>query len=257
MVECINCGIKCSGVRCRKCHNKTKGNFIFGKWQFDTQKNLDINIKFLLKESPRNIEFENQFFKELINTYHKGVNYEKLKVTKFKILDYSNQIGKWKYARDRFRGNFLVTGYFEPVGEWYGVTVYPHKKSNVRQKLIEGLRQKWAEKAEIRKAEQLCENCNIIPYPQLHHDNISFAEIAEECMKLFTKKELEIGIGNNWWKYECECDELPDDHPAVLEMFKLHENVTYKWLCYNCHKKVHKKKKKEKHGTELFGGIKK
>ena len=244
-MECKDCGIKCSGVRCRKCNNKLKGNLVFGKWQFDTQGELNITIKYLLSQSPRNIEFENEFFKELINTYHKGVKYENLKVTKFKILDYQHQTGKWIYARERFRGNILVTGFFEPIKEWHGVTVYPHKKQNVKSKLIEGLRQKWAEKAPKSTAENICEytGCNI-PYPQLHHDNISFKKIAEKCLKFFTQKELEIGIGNNWWKYECECDELPDTHPAVVEMFRLHNDVEYKWLCDKHHKEAHGKNTK-------------
>ena len=215
--------------------------FDFGKWHFDKKKDLDITVKVLLQNSPKNIEFENEFFKELINTYHKGVRYEGLNVTKFKILDYKHQIGKWEYARERFRGNILVTGYFEPIGEWHGVTVYPYKKITVKQKLVDALRQKWSEKADKCSAVQLCESCNIIPYPQLHHDNISFSDIAKECIKLFTQKEIEIGIGNNWWKYECECDDLPDDHPAVIKMFELHKNVKYKWLCNSCHKNEHKK----------------
>jgi len=209
--------------------------FNFGRFDFKSKKELDITIKHILNNSPMNIEF----FKELINTYHEGVIDEKVKVTKFKILDYNNQTGRWKYARERFRGNILVTGYFEPVGEWHGVTVYPHKKTSAKQKIIEALRQKWAEKAEKCGDNQLCEECNIIPYPQLHHENISFREIVEKCMQFFTKKELRVGLGGDWWKYECEADELSDDHPAVIEMFKLHEDVKYKWLCAVCHKKNH------------------
>ena len=226
--------------------------FDFGKYHFDKARDLDFTIKILLKESPRNVEFKNDFFKELINTYHKGVMYENLKVTKFKILEYSQQTDKWKYAQERFRGNILVTGYFEPIGEWHAVTVYPHKKQNVKSKLIEGLRQKWAEKAPKSSGEIICEykNCNI-PWPQLHHDNISFKEIAEKCLKFFSQKELEIGIGNNWWKYECECDELPDNHPAVIEMFRLHKDVEYKWLCDIHHKENHRNKREAKNGAIL------
>lgn len=218
----------------------------FGEWNFDTQKELNIVVKHLLSTSPRNIEFENKFFEELINKYHKGVNYEKIKVKKFKIITFENQVGKWKYAKERFRGNFLVTGYFEPIGDWHGVTVYPYKKSTVKGKLIEALRQRWSETAEVRGEYQLCEECNVIPHPQLHHDNISFKEIAEKCLKLFTKKELDIGISSTWWKFECECDEIPINHPAVLEMFRLHKDVKYRWLCHHCHKKIHAEKKRKK-----------
>ena len=163
--------------------------FSFGRFNFNSKKELDITIKYFIDNSPRNKEFENEFFRELINTYHEGVKDENLKVIKFKILDYNNQIGKWEYARERFRGNILVTGYFEPIKMWHAVTVYPHKKTTAKQKLVEALRQKWAEKAEKCTDNQLCEECNIIPYPQLHHDNISFKEIAEKCIKFFTEKE--------------------------------------------------------------------
>lgn len=218
--------------------------FDFGRWHFDTEKELYITIKYLLSISPRNIEFENEFFSELINTYHTGVIKEGLKVTKFKILTYDNQVNEWSYAREKFRGGILVTGFFEPVMEWHGVTLYPYKKNDkhIKSKLIKILREKWAEKAEVRKENQLCEECNIIPYPQLHHDNISFKEIAEKCMKYFTEDELKFGLGNNWWKQECISDAISDNHPAVIEMFKLHKDVEYKWLCDGCHKNKHKKR---------------
>lgn len=215
----------------------------FGRWHFDTQRELNITVKYLLSQCPKNEEFENEFFKELIQTYHEGVRYEGLKITKFKIITFNNQVGKWKYAQERFRGNFLVTGFFEPVGEWHGVTIYPYKKQTVKGKLIESLRQRWSETAEVRKEGQLCEECKVIPYPQLHHHNISFKKIAEKCLHLFTEKEMKIGINSSWWQYECECDEIPFDHPAVVEMFRLHKDVEYKWLCYECHKDEHKKRR--------------
>ena len=243
---CIDCGKECSGIRCKKCNNKNIGRtFTFGGRFYSTEVELNRDVKFLLKECKHNVEFEHKYFSDLINTYHNGVNYSGYKVTKFKILDYEYQVGRWEKLRDKYRGNFVVTGYFEPVGKWHSVTLYPYKIKNIKSKLIAGLREKWAEKAEIRTENQLCENCKIMPYPQLHHDNISFKEIAEKCMKLFTKEELMFGLGGDWWKHDCISDVLSDNHPAVIEMFKLHEGVTYKWLCHQCHKKAHAKKKQE------------
>ena len=222
-------------------------SYVFGRWKYKTEKELYIDTKYLLSISPRNEIFENEFFKELINKYHAGVFLEGLNVTKFKILTQDNQIDKWSYAKEKFRGNILVTGYFEPVGEWHGVTLYPYKKKApyIKTKLVRILKEKWSEKAEKRKDNQLCENCKITPASQLHHDNISFKSITKKCMKFFTKKELEIGLGYNWWKQECISNSISDNHPAVIEMFRLHENVKYKWLCYNCHKEIHSKKKSE------------
>jgi len=245
---CIDCKKECLGERCRKCHVKFSGNsFDFGTWHFDTETELYITTKYLLSTSPRNEEFKNEFFKELINKYHAGVIMNKLKVSKFKILTSDNQIGKWSYAKEKFRGGILVTGYFEPVGEWHGITLYPYKKKpkHIKSKLVRILREKWAEKAEIRKDDQLCEECKIMPYPQLHHDNISFKEIADKCMIFFTEEELKYGLGEDWWKQECISDNISDSHPAVVEMFKLHKDVKYKWLCYQCHKDTHSENKKQ------------
>lgn len=241
---CLDCKKKCSGVRCRKCHYRNIGTvYKFGNWEFETAREMNITIKHLLDNCPMNVEFENDFFKELINTYHEGVRGEGLKVTKFKILDWHNQVGKWAFARDRFRGNKMVTGYFEPKCEWHGVTVYPHKKTSGKTKIIQALREKWSEKAPVSPVGQLCESCNVIPYPQLHHDNISFREIAEKCLVFFTDDELKYGLGNDWWKYESDSDTLSDDHPSVVEMFRLHKEVSYRWLCSSCHKEVHHGKK--------------
>lgn len=223
-------------------------NYSFGKWNFKTQKELDITIKHLFQNSPKNIEFENEFFTELINKYHRGVTRAGIKVTKFKILTFDNQMGKWEYAQKKFRGGKLMTGYFEPLGEWHGVTVYPHKKNSpyIKTKLIKILREKWAESAEVRKDNQLCEECKIMPCPQLHHNNISFKEIGEKCLSFFTEDELINGVSSDWWKQECESDSISSKHPAVVEMLRLHKNVKYKWLCSDCHKKQHKKMRAKK-----------
>lgn len=213
-----------------------KKKFSFGRFSFESQKNLDINIKIIFSECPRNMEFENEFFKELINKYHLGVKKYNLKVTKFKILDYNNQVNEWSFARERFRGGLLVLGFFEPINKWHGVTVYPHKKTTVKQNLINALRQKWSENAKQRDPFAKCEMCGNLK-PQLHHDNITFKEIVEKCMKYFSEEEIKYGVGDDWWKHESEADAIPNSHPAVQKMFQLHTDVKYKWLCEECHRK--------------------
>ena len=215
---------------------KMKKKFDFGKWHFDTQKELDLTIKTLLSESPRNIEFENEFFRELINNIHEGVRRANLNVIKFKILDYNGQIGIWEFCRERFRGGIYVIGFFEPIRKWHGVTLYPHKKYTSKQNLINALRQKWSEKAPRRNEYIRCEMCNE-PFPELHHKNISFESIAKQCLNLFTEEEQKFGLGHDWWIHENEADALDNNHPAVRKMFELHKDVNYQWLCYNCHKK--------------------
>jgi len=208
----------------------------FGQFEFKSIKELDLTIKIMIKESPRNTEFENKMFSELINSLHSDVIKSKLKVTKFKILDWDGQIDEWLYCRERFRGGIYVIGFFEPINKWHGVTLYPHKRKNkVKSKLILSLRQKWSEKAKKREVEDRCEQCGG-DFPQLHHSNISFKEIANECLKCFTKEELENGLGEDWWLHENEADFLDDNHLAVKKLFELHKDVKYEWLCYKCHK---------------------
>lgn len=214
--------------------------FNFGKYNFNSQKELDLTIKTILSESPRNIEFENDFFKELINNLHIGVKHYNLKVTKFKILDWNGQVGEWEFCRERFRGGIYVLGYFEPINKWHGVTLYPHKHFSVRQNLINALRQKWSEKAEKRNQFTKCEFCGM-DFPELHHKGITFEQIAEQCLNLFSDEELKYGLKDDWWNHENESDALDNNHPAVLRMFELHKNMEYQWLCYECHKKEHSK----------------
>jgi len=238
MNKCSICGKPCSGKKCLKCYKKTQ-EIIIGNLKFTNKKELNLIIKNKIKESPRNIEFTDKIFSIIINELHKEVKKRSFKVTKFKILDWNGQVGKWEFARDRFRGGIYVIGFFEPINEWHGVKLYPHKrKNNARKKLIDSLRQKWSETAKKRDKNAVCEICGN-PFPQLHHDNISFNEIVIKCLKLFSEKELKEGIGDDWWLHENEADAINDNHPAVLEMLKLHKEVKYKWLCSECHLKQH------------------
>ena len=102
--------------------------------------------------------------------------------------------------------------------------------------MINVLRQKWAEQAEQREPNARCENCNDHHNVQLHHDEIEFKQIAADCMKYFSEKELKEGPGDDWWWHETEADAISDNHPAVVHMLKLHEGIKYKWLCWDCHK---------------------
>jgi len=235
MNHCVDCGKECSGKRCLECFKKTQ-IFKVGDLEFKNKKELDSIIKQKIKNSVKNVEFKDELLSKVVNELHEDVKKRNFKVTKFKILDYYGQVGKWEFCRDRFRGGVFVLGFFEPIKEWHGVTLYPHRRKpeNIREKLINGLRQKWAENTKRRDKNAVCEKCGN-PNPQLHHDNISFNEIANRCLKFFSEKELKEGIGEDWWLHENEADAIPDNHPAVLEMLKLHKEVKYRWLCKNCH----------------------
>jgi len=234
MAECISCGMKCSGKRCMNCFKKTQ-EFKVGSLIFSNKKELDATIKAKIKLLPRNIAFKDEFLSIIINELHEDVKLREFKVTDFKILDWHGQTGKWEFCRDRFRGGIAVLGFFEPINEWHGVTLYPHKRTkNIIKKLKLGLRQKWSENTKKRDSKTRCEECSG-DFPQLHHDSITFGEVADKCLKFFTTEELKKGVGEDWWLHENEADALPDSHPAVIEMLRLHEDIKYKWLCGRCH----------------------
>jgi len=238
--KCIDCGKECSGKRCKECFIKFSGkSFNFDKWHFDTQTQLNNAIKINLKFIPYNIEIKDEFLLAVINNLHTSVKKRNLTCSKIKILDWNGQIGEWEWCRKRFRGGIFVLGFFEPINKWHGVTLYPHKRTSgkIKQKLINCLRQKWSEQAEQRNPNAKCENCGN-KYPQLHHDNIEFKDIAKECLNYFSDRELKEGIGEDWWWHESEADAISNEHPAIQHMLKLHEKVKYKWLCWECHKKT-------------------
>lgn len=236
---CSTCGKKCSGKLCLKCFKKTQ-EFKVGDLIFSNKKELDLVIKQKIFSSPRNIEFYDKLLLLIINELHEEVKKRNFKCTKLKILDWEGQVGKWEFCRDRFRGGIFVTGFFEPINEWHGVTLYPHKRNpnNIKQKLILSLRQKWSEHAIKREPYATCEYCGNLK-PTLHHDNLSFKELARKCLLFFSEKELKEGLNEDWWLHESEADAISNNHPAVIEMLKLHQDVKYKWLCLKCHKEEH------------------
>ena len=239
MNKCLDCGKDCTGKRCKKCFIKSIGKtFDFGRWHFDTQTSLDKAIKEKIQEVPLDKEFYDEFLLSIINELHERVKEKNLKCSLLKIITFRNQVREWEFIRHRFRGGILVTGFFEPINKWHGVTLYPHKKKSIKQKLVLCLRQKWSEQAQKRNPTTTCEKCDD-PFPLLHHDNIPFKEIAEQCIPYFTEKEKEEGIGDDWWWHESEADAISNNHPAVIKMLELHNKVKYRWLCRNCHKEEH------------------
>lgn len=239
MNKCIDCGKDCAGKRCMNCFKKTQ-NIIIGDLTFENKNELNLIIKQKISTSPRNIEFYDELLLKVINNLHEEVKKRNFKCTKLKILDWDGQIGKWEFCRDRFRGGVFVLGFFEPIKEWHGVTLYPHKRNpnNIKQKLILSLRQKWSEQAKKREPFATCEKCGN-PKPELHHNNISFKELVKKCLPFFSEKELKKGLNEDWWLHESEADAIPDNHPAVVEILRLHKEIKYKWLCNKCHLEEH------------------
>lgn len=253
--KCLCCGKECSGKKCKECFLKeVSKSFEFNNYKFKSQKDLDNAIKTNLKFIPYNVEIVDDFLLSVINNLHEDVKRRKLKCSKIKVLDWNGQIGKFEFCRNRFRGGIFVTGFFEPINEWHGVTLYPYKRSSnkIKNKLKLCLRQKWSEQAEQREPNAKCEICGASK-PQLHHDNITFNEIVNNCLSYFSDEELKNGIGDDWWWHESESDAIPNNHPAVTHMLELHKNVKYKWICWECHKKTFADNFKHSGDTNDYG----
>jgi len=232
-MNCQRYGKKCSGKKCMSCFKETQIIRV-GELEFANKKELDFIIKQRIKEAPKNIELIDKILLTVINELHPVWKNSPFKCTKLKFLTWSHQVGDFEYARDIYRGNFLVTGFFENnIGSfWEAVTLYPHHKENqsVKHKLNLILREEWSRNARVREDRTVCEKCKSHNgLVQLHHDNITFKEIAEKCLDLFSEEEKSTGM-----VYERK------NHPAVLKMNELHENVKYRWLCPKCHRGEHK-----------------
>ena len=131
MNKCISCGKECSGKRCKKCFLKTIcKTFEFGEWKFDSQTKLDNAIKMNFNFIPFNKEIDDEFILGVINNLHEDVKKRNLKCTKLKVLSWDEQVGEWEWCRKRYRGGKMIIGFFSPINEWHGVTVYPHKRTS-------------------------------------------------------------------------------------------------------------------------------
>ena len=108
---------------------KKRFEFKVGKYTFQSKTELNQLIKHQIKNSPRNIEITNEFLLSVINELHSDVKKRNYKVTKIKILDWQGQTGKWEFCRERFRGGIMIIGFFEPINEWHGVTLYLIKET--------------------------------------------------------------------------------------------------------------------------------
>ena len=82
-----------------------------------------------------------------------------------------------------------------------------------------------------------CKNCGKLitkGIDHAHHENISFTEIYNKCIKLITKEDID--------NYNFMDDFLlKDNHPAVLLCHEMHKKALIVWLCEECHKIENKK----------------
>jgi hypothetical protein len=212
---------------------------------YPRQADLEAAVKAALNSHPFNFPFEDAFLAAVINAEHQEVREAGQRATgRFEYLDFGEQLRRGMDTAERYRGGNKVMGWFEPLGDWRDVTVYPWRgRGNHRGDVKRALREISTE---------------FLPHPMLtdfcvhpgcgsqgarleyHHVAPEFDEMAERAMALMTPEEIEARFG--YRKFEPGQDELsrliPRDHPAVQCLVDAHESNIWEWLCAKHHRGV-------------------
>lgn len=215
--------------------------------EYATQTALDADIKRALNSHPVNTEFTDPLLAAVVNELHPDVRAAGQRVTRFQYLTHTEQFRRRMDSATRYRGGNVVLGWFEPLGAWTDVTVYPHRKPDTTGQFKRALREKIAFYLPNPKPIDICANpgCMAGGYElEYEHLDPTFDEIAGQCLALFTPDELASRFGHNKWipgrEHLSHC--IPDDHPGVQLLYKLHENNEWIWLCAFHHRHVDPKK---------------
>lgn len=211
--------------------------------EFERQGDLDAEVKAHLNSHPLNTEFEDAFLAAVVNEHHPKVIAAGQHVVRFQYLDFGEQLRRGMDSAKRHRGGKLVMGYFEPLGDWRDVTVYPWRIGSPRGDIKAALREKIARFLPRPVASDRCERNGCTARGanlEYQHIKPTFDEIAEQCLALMSDEEISTKFGYS--KFESgkddTCDLIPDDHPAVQLLLKLHVFNDWEWLCAYHHRNV-------------------
>jgi len=212
---------------------------------YPKQADLEAAVKLALNSHPMNMPFEDAFLAAVINAEHHEVREAGQRATgRFEYLDFGEQLRRGMDTAERYRGGSKVMGYFEPLGDWRDVTVYPWRgRGNHRGDLKRALREISTEFLPHPMLTDFChwsgcgESGARLEY---HHVDPTFDAIAEEAMALMTPEEIEGRFG--YRKFEAGKDEIsrliPRDHPAILHLIEAHVGSVFEWLCAKHHRGV-------------------
>lgn len=211
---------------------------------FSTQSALENEVKRCLNSHPVNTVFGDLFLREVINTLHESVREAGQHCTGvFEYLDFGEQARRGYDTAERHRGGKILRCWFEPLGDWRDVTVYPWRKSSPQNEVKKALRQKIAFHLPHPTQHDFCnrDGCTARGRDvEYEHISPTFDEIANECLGLMSEAEIESKFGYS--KFIPGRDELvhciPDDHPAVQRLIELHKNNRWEWLCAAHHRNV-------------------
>ena len=214
---------------------------------YRTQSELENTIKKELNSYPLNIEFYSEFLASVINEHHHEVIEEQQRSSgRFLYLDYMEQVRRGMDTASRWRGGKLLMTFFEPLGEWRDVTVYPWRRTTNENEIKRALREKIAPhiprpgEGDKYSHPECSAKGSLLEY---EHASPTFDEIANECIKLMSKEEIDARFGYKKFAPNTvtNSDFIPDDHPAVKRLIELHQTNSWVWLCKYHHRNVGKK----------------
>ncbi len=209
---------------------------------FRTQADLNAAVHAALYSHGCNVEFTDPFLQAVINEHHADLRAAGQHSTgRFEFLDWGEQVRRGLDSAERYRGGKLLRGWIEPYGGWMPVTAYPWKRGDPAHHIKKALREKAAAFLPHPTPADRCarEGCTATGFAlEYEHVRPTFAEIADECLVLMTRAEIETKFAYN--KFRAGYTELvhciPDDHPAVEHLRARHRDNRWEWLCAGHHR---------------------
>ena len=214
---------------------------------FASRKALEAAVKHELQSCVTNQHFRNRLLEAVINELHPDVVAAGQKATMLEYITWHEQKRRGIHTSEQFRGGHLMTAYFEPLGEWRDVTVYPWRKGSNRQKIKKAFRLIIAIHIPRPKPSDTCDvpDC-AASWKKLeyHHLDPTFDEIVNECIDQCSQTEIETLFGYNKFNHPPDtysvADVIPDDHPAVRHLVNRHQVNQWVWRCAYHHRGVQK-----------------
>jgi hypothetical protein len=219
-----------------------KSHTVAGR-HFRRQGDLDAAIKERLNSHPRNIEFTDDFLAAVVNELHPDVLAAGVRVTRFQYLTWDEQARRGMPTANGYRGGGIVLGWFEPLGRWEDVTVYPHRQASRATDLRQALRIKINPHLPRPTDRDWCATpgCQVWGLQlEYEHAEPTFKQIADACLALMSEQERTTRFGYSKFDPARRTIEdcIPDDHPAVRLLFELHQDNRWLWLCKLHHRNV-------------------
>ncbi len=211
---------------------------------YATQKELESEVKAALNSHPTDQQFYDGFLRTVVNELHPDVNAAGQQSSGYFIyLTYGEQKKRGMVTARRYRGGKLLMTWFEPLGGWRDVTVYPWRKSDSKSEVKAALREIIAP---LLPTPRLFDRCGRVGCEakglelEYNHVDPTFDDIAEGCMATISAQELQSRFGYNKFAPGAAsmADFIPRDHPAVKHLIKLHRDNTWEWLCKWHHRGV-------------------